>query len=644
MCGIAGYHHPEGIRAGVLAAMSSSMRHRGPDDEGYLCLDANGKAAAFSGPESVNGLGLPLLPDGLSPSRVLGLAHRRLSILDLSTLGHQPMQDEHGNAILLNGEIYNYREIREELIGLGHRFRSETDTEVVLAAWQQWNTACFSRFRGMWAMAIWDARLKEIILSRDRFAIKPLYIVTGAVFAFASEAKALLEIPGIYPHLNQEALFQSLSYGGIADLNATLFDQIRAFPPGHWMKWRLDGRPIHIEAYYNLRERVEANPLRRDEGEVWEAYSRLFTDAVRLHLRSDVPVGSCLSGGLDSSAVVAEMARLNPFGEIHTFTAAYTDPAIDESAFATRVADHFPNVRNLKTYPAASALWEEFHKLIWHQDFPIHSTSMFAQWEVMKLAGQNGMKVLLDGQGADEVLGGYDNFLGALLWQKLSRFQWLAFLREAWGLKENRLLNVPASVSRAAFHHLPETLRKQIRKQMRPGQHFLSKEFIAAHSASRIPEMFARSPEEVRYISIFRGLRNLLHYEDRNAMAFSIESRVPFLDHKLVEYTLAVPVDKLNTGGYSKYILRKSAESFLPPEVVWRKDKKGFITPQSEWQDSSLKAILEFLHGYDFPDCFDREAIFRMAGNNPGWGTPSNEFWKLLSILVWMDVFKIKPG
>lgn len=642
MCGIAGYYAPEGIQAGKLAEMSAAMRHRGPDDEGFLCLDADGNASTFSGPDSVDGLGIPRLPDALPSSMVFGLVHRRLSILDLSILGHQPMQDEAGNSILLNGEIYNYRELRETLRSLGHHFVSETDTEVVLAAWRQWNTDCFTRFRGMWAMAIWNAREKELILSRDRFAIKPLYLFReGNSFAFASEAKVLPGLPGIRPEVNSAGLFQYLAYGGLGDPDASLFQDIQEFPPGQWMAWNLRSREIRQGCYYDVDSLLQAEKLTLPREKILEEYARLFTESVQLHLRADVPVGSCLSGGLDSSAIVAEMAGMMGGKPLRTFTAAYHDPGIDESSRAAAVAGHWPSVEAFYTWPDAEGLWQDFRRLIWHQDFPIHSTSMFAQWEVMKLAGQHGMKVLLDGQGADEVLGGYDNFLGAVLLERLQHLQWGRFLKESKQLRQNRLLNVPLSVSRAAFHHLPENLRKAIRRNQRPGVHFLSEAFTRQYAGAPIPELGGKQPDEIRLLSLQRSLRGLLHYEDRNAMAFGIESRVPFMDHPLLEYSMRIPAHFLYSEGHSKYVLRRAVEHKLPAEIVWRKDKKGFITPQHQWQEAQKKQLLSFLHEIPIPGIFHREYILQMAQSKQQWGTSSNEFWKLLSILVWMDVFKV---
>lgn len=644
MCGFGGYFSVEGVRQDVLAEMSALLKHRGPDDEGYLFIDSTGKAKQFSGNDTVAELrNLPHINGTQeSTNACFGMLHRRLSILDLSHHGHQPMSDESGNYIALNGEIYNYVELKDELRAKGYSFASESDTEVVLKAYHCWGTDCFRHFRGMWALAIWDYQKQELILSRDRFAIKPLYLTSGAVFAFASEPKALLAVSGIQARLNQTALFEYLSYGGLSDTEGSLFQDINELPPGYWIRVNKTGRVQEKKSFYDLSREVSNTQVPDTFIAQLNRYSTLFSESIALHLRSDVPIGSCLSGGLDSSAVVAIMSLQQPYIPLATFTAAYKDSSLDESHFAKMVTEHLANATAAYTFPDGEGLWNEYRNLIWHQDLPVHSTSMYAQWEVMKLAGNSGVKVLLDGQGADESLGGYDNYLGAYLLQHLQHFRWSTFFREARLLKENRLLKVRNSLGRAAFHQLPAFAQHSIRKRLRLGQSFLNENFISSIPKSPAPEMFGGNLKEVQSIGIFRGLRELLRYEDRNSMAFSIESRVPFLDHKLMEYTLALPPESLTKKGYSKYILRKAVQSHLPEGIVWRKDKKGFVTPQEQWQSNSKVALMDFLENIDFPPQINRQKIIQLASTELRSGTPSNEFWKLIAILVWKDVFKVQ--
>lgn len=642
MCGIGGYYSEKGISPDVLMALSGMIRHRGPDDEGYLCIDKQGRSHPFLGKDSSTLInGLPDIREAEEDRFSWGMIHRRLSILDLSTLGHQPMGDERGNYILFNGEIYNYKELRATLEARGHSFFSHTDTEVVLKAYSEWGTDCFSRFRGMWALAILDHSTGKLLLSRDRFAIKPLYITSGKVFAFASEPKALLCIPGISAELDEGGLFDYMAYGGSEDPDKTLFRDIREFPAGCWMEV-LDGKPGPVVPYYDLEEEVRKTSVPKNLEAQGLRYRELFSDSVKIHLRADVPVGSCLSGGLDSSAIVAASASMMPDKEFRTFTAAYDDPDVDESTFADRLNHHYPNIQGSFTTPDEKTLWEDYRKLLWHQDLPIHSTSMFAQWEVMKLAGSTGMKVLMDGQGADEALGGYDNFLGAYLLRTLLQLRWVHHVKRANELKRNRYLDVDHELARAAFQYLPPGLRRAIRRNLRLGEQFLSKEFRKSMGQRPIPQLSSPSPHKLQRISLTRGLKELLRYEDRNSMAFSIESRVPFLDHKLVEYTLALPLQSLSHKGYSKYILRSATADILPSSIAWRKDKKGFITPQGQWQKDSRAKIREFLENMAIPPMFDKETILAFSRKELSVGTPSNEFWKLIAILVWKDVFKVR--
>ena len=304
MCGIAGYIDPCGISRRALQRMSEVLAHRGPDDEGFLLLNARGEGCALRGPHSAAGMEVLDHIDSSCTGfpALMGWVHRRLSIIDLSTDGHQPMQAGDRVWMMMNGEIYNYPELRAELTSRGHRFRSSSDTEVALNAYLEWGTGCFHRFRGMWAMAFFDQRSGELLLSRDRFAIKPLYLIhQDQIFAFASEIKALLEIPGIHPVADNRQLYQYLSFPGLNDPYATLFSGIRELEAGTVLTTGLRDRAVRKLSYYDLEDRSLSLASGAEGGDPLEGYASLLEQSVALHLRSDVPVGSCLSGGLTSS-------------------------------------------------------------------------------------------------------------------------------------------------------------------------------------------------------------------------------------------------------------------------------------------------------------------------------------------------------
>lgn len=643
MCGIAGYYHVSGVEPGVLRNISLTLQHRGPDDEGYLVVTDAGNAISCRSHDTAPGVvGLPFLDDLFPGHYNLGWVHRRLSIIDLSASAHQPMHDGEGSWLMLNGEIYNYLELRNILRSFGYVFQSSSDTEVVLKAYRHWGLACFSHFRGMWAMALYDGHVKQMILSRDRFSIKPLYFYHSPdTFAFASEIKALFHIPGIRPQLSQEHLYQYLAFPGLSHPENTLFQGIHEVPAASYLLFDVQLAKVSAGTYYDLEEAVQSIHIPADLHRQRDAFKESLEESVKIHLRADVPIGSCLSGGLDSSALLALASGFHPENKYLSFTASYEDARLDESDFARQVSGHFPNIEPHYAWPDGKGLWEDFKKLIWHQDLPIHSTSMYAQWEVMKTAGKQGVKVLLDGQGADEILGGYDNFLGLWLWELLRQGRFMKFKRHANALKENRLLHSSREVGRALYQELPSRQKKWIRGKTRLGERFFSDAFQHLHHNMEMPDFTGHNTRELAIHSLRRGLHELLRYEDRNSMAFTIESRVPYLDHPLVEYCLALPVESLVVDGYSKHILRHAVQEKLPHDVVWRKDKKGFVTPQAHWHKEQYAQLRDFLLSTPIPAPFDVMEIDSWASKEIKPGTLSNEYWKLISVLIWKETFAV---
>jgi len=646
MCGIAGIVSLEGVNTLELHKMSTVLQHRGPDDEGFLLLDTQNKIHYLKGNDTIAQLqNLSHIQDSkfeIQNSK-LGLLHRRLSILDLSPAGHQPMSYADGKyQLVFNGEIYNYKELRAELKTVGYPFISDSDTEVILAAYKEWGNSCVTKFTGMWALALLDVEKRELFLSRDRFGIKPLYYTSVKnKFAFASEIKALLELDFVESEANMTSVFEYVCFGATADPSSNLFRQIKPLSPGHNLVLKLGSLHTEINCYYNLEKNIEAYALPTEDN-IQKTFEALLDNSINIHLRADVPVGSTLSGGLDSSTLVAMASRKMQGNTFKTFTAAYHEKDIDESDFARKVIVSQKNIDGHFIYPNANTYWQDIDKLIWHQDLPINSTSMFAQWEVMKLARQENIKVLLDGQGADEILGGYYNFAGLYLIEKLKRGNILSFFAEKNELKNKFAPNINNALGRAAYYYLPEFAQRNIRAKKRLGMGFIKANYQNQLANIDVPARGGKTFREQSLLSTQFGLQDLLRYEDRNSMAFSIESRVPFLDHRLVEFSIALNNDWKIKNGWTKYILRKTAEPLLDKEVVWRKYKMGFLTPQKLWKLQSKKELDTFVNEVKMPMFLDKDYLLKLNNADINDSSHLSEFWKIVSFLKWAEIFKVR--
>lgn len=645
MCGIAGIIDSEGVIPTYLQNMSQILKHRGPDDEGFSIHNNQESTVFYKGNNTISELShLPHISQAQKNTNFqVGLLHRRLSILDLSSAGHQPMEYNNKElTIVFNGEIYNYKEIKSELSHKGFKFNSDSDTEVILAAYHNWGEDCVNHFVGMWAFAIYNAKNKKMFLSRDRFGIKPLYyFLNKTKFAFSSEIKALFAIEDIKPQANMNSVYEYISFGATSDPSANLFNDIHVLKPAHNLIIDTTSLNFKTYCYYNLKDKVN-NYLLPHENDIQNTFTKCLETSINLHLRADVPIGSTLSGGLDSSTLVALSANKMEGKLFKTFTAAYSEKEIDESDFAKKAISSFNNIDAHFIFPTAKSYWEDIDKLIWHQDLPINSTSMFAQWEVMKLANQQNIKVLLDGQGADEILGGYYNFAGIFLIEKLKHFQFASFSNEKNELQQKFSPNINNTIGKAGYYFLPEFLQKNIRAKKRVGMGAISSNYQSHIANLHVPARGGKSFKEQSLLSVQYGLQDLLRYEDRNSMAFSIESRVPFLDHRLVEFSIALNNDWKIKNGWTKYILRKTAEPILNKEVVWRKYKMGFLTPQKLWKSQSNMQLTQFINDSNIPDFIDKNYLQKLNNADINDSSHLSEFWKLVSFLKWAEIFKVK--
>lgn len=589
--------------------MSRSLRHRGPDDEGFLLADRQGVTwwAGDDTPEAVLRSGLKHLPMARVEAAPrancggLALGHRRLSIVDLSARGHQPMCYRDRYWLSYNGEVYNYPELRAELADRGHVFSSETDSEVILAAYAEWGPACLPRFNGMWGLAIYDVVAQSLFVARDRFGIKPVYFwPAGDRLAFASEIKAFAGLAGWRPRCNHARLLDFLIWNLSDHTPETMFAGVVQLPAGHYVQIDLAvvlaGRDdpslnsIRPVRWYSLPT-LRAGPA--------EAVAELRTtleDAVRLRLRADVTVGSCLSGGLDSSAIVCLMSGLLRREGVHpriaTFTAVSEQPEFDERVYAETVVER-AGVTSHQTMPRPERLLDEFPRIIWHQDEPFVSASIFAQWCVFEQARNSGVTVMLDGQGADEILGGYRGFFGARLAGLARRGRLLDWWQTAGKMKETSGFAMGKSAGYTLAYAFPGLVGTLGRLQRRA---YSDRDWIRArwHPAFRndpVARLGGRAAD-VRKMSMAQvtatNLPMLLRWEDRNSMAYSIEARVPFLDFRVVELCLRIADEDKLAGGISKAVLRHAMRGCVPDLVLDRRDKMGFVTAEPSWMSGKL--------------------------------------------------------
>ena len=590
MCGIAGIYERRGrVDMGRLQAMAQLMRHRGPDDQGLLLCDAaSGATLTHGGPDTpadVFTSGLPYAP-GVSRGAVrdanwsVALLHRRLAIVDLKPSGHQPMCDgEQRCWLTYNGEVYNYPELRDELAALGHVFRSTSDTEVILAAYREWGEDCLAHFNGMFGLALWDARTRTLFCARDRLGVKPFYYqFDGERFAFASEPRALVLTQESAPQPRLAAIRDLLALDWVDHEAHTFFAGLSQLPAGHCLTLGESGLAIRRWWTLDPERRVSGAPA-----DLAAQYAGLFTDSVKLRLRADVEVGTCLSGGLDSTAVITTASGLARRG-VHAFSSSYDEgPAFDERQHIRAAIDACGATSHL-TVPDGSDFWAVFDAMALSQDEPTAGPGVYSQWKVMELAHAEGLKVLLDGQGGDETLAGYFRYLPTRLRDFAATGQWGAFAR-LWGPVADRL-GTPTTFLHTFEPWLPGALVAEARSRFGQGKdRVLSRGLAAVRSEAPGWPRAGRSDlwRQLAFDTLTRQLPSLLRYEDRNSMAFSIETRLPFLDYRLVEFAFALPDTEKLDGVTTKAILRRALADRVPASVLARRDKMGFETPADLW-------------------------------------------------------------
>lgn len=601
MCGIAGiiYKDYSSVQEKTLKRMTDKMSHRGPDAEGFFTNEN------------------------------LGFGHRRLSIIDISDSANQPFFFEDKYVLVFNGVIYNYLEIREELEQNGYSFKTISDTEVLIASYDFWGETCVSKFNGMWSFAIFDSEKNRLFCSRDRFGVKPFYYYSdGDKFVFASEIKPILEIEKI-EKVNLQVLLQYLVINISDESNETFFENIFKLPGSHNLVYDLTTNEFNIYQYYDIAYREEVGKLSLEES--IHLFEKEFENSVRLRLRSDVKIGSALSGGLDSSYVVSVVSKIlntsENDGSFTAITVGSIDANNDESSLA-KITTNTLGVKHDIITPKADEFKDTFEEVIFKHEEPFGGISIYMQKFLMKEANKLGIKVFLGGQGADEVLLGYSRYTAAYL-RSHNFFNKVKFLRNV-----RNHYNISITEGIATYFYFSNFFVKKTRFKLR-GRILKSEYFnIIDFSKARILTKSYKNIFELQKNEIFWcQLPELLKWEDKNSMAYSIESRLPFLDYNLIETCLSINNNYKIREGWSKYILRKNLEKFLPDEITYNKRKIGFEPPLKYWWPRS-EEILEVIN--------NSKIIKEISKKKFNFIADRDLEWRLYNIAVWERLYNMK--
>lgn len=635
MCGICGIIGTDLDRTATLRRVSEMKRvlaHRGSDDEGvYLSSPNNRMQAAFG--------------------------HQRLSIVDLAT-GHQPMANEDGHCwIVYNGEIYNHQELRKDLESRGHVYKTHSDTETILHAYEEYGEGCVHKLRGMFAFAIWDDRKKLLFAARDRIGIKPFYYtLSDGKLAFASEIKAILVSGLVRPSVNQNALPEFFAFGQTVD-DSTLFAGVHKLMPGHWLTYSRDS--LKTQRYWNWQFE-EPSEFMTEEFYV-DRFAELIEDAVRSHLMGDVPVGLFLSGGLDSSLIGAIMAQLHP-DPIHTFTVGFESRYYSEFDYARTVASHI-GAQQHEALITAKQFVDAIPKLIWHEDEPLKGAPSVALYFISKLASEH-VKVVLTGEGSDELFAGYnDRYWATILNRRIAQIGGYFFpeaLRKhvvrktLWKLPlplafkkkiSHTILYLPSSVEGIFFDNFHSVFTREMQEELFNGR--ASPDFLSADPYANATSIFHHSNarnflHQMLYADVNMDLVELLMKQDQMSMAASVESRVPFLDHEVVEFAGTIPPQLRLKGRAGKRLVKKVAERYLPRDIVHR-PKMGFPVPFDRWlKDDSVGMVAEILldkrtiqRGYF--NCAYVENLLK--SHHSERRDFQSQIWMLLNFELWHRIF-----
>jgi len=630
-----------------LIKASSIISHRGPDDEGFLTWSPGTVPEIWAGRDTASSTLDFWKYKYLSPHQnfKVGFAHRRLSILDLSPRGHQPMMHgPTGISIVFNGEIYNFETIRQELIAKGYEFHTATDSEVLLLAWVAWGRACLDKLNGMFSFTVLDPRDGgKLYAVRDRFGVKPLYWTqTDEQIVFCSEIKQIRACGGYKLALNEHKVFQYLADGKVDTDEQTFDKNVRQIPGGSLAVVTLSGQApdVRIERWYELKP----GKFNGSDEEAIKTFATLLQDSVRLRLRADVPVGSCLSGGLDSSAIVCLVKEiLDGIGDHkgqETVTACYPDKRFDEWNFASEVIMR-TNATSHRIFPDFERLKADIDKLLWHQDDPFLSTSQFSQWCVFAGSADAGLKVMIDGQGSDEQLSGYGGNDLALYTGLLGKMKFSELKNEV-NYYKNKKGGYPIGFLLGAMQVLlPRFFTGLFPKKYRVVKP-IDAPWVKLPETIKEKKYYRSLKESLKDQVLASPLPSLLRYEDRSSMAWSIESRVPFMDYRFVEFSLSLPERLVYKNGLKKVILRKAMTGRMPDSIVNRTDKMGFVTPEEVWLKNEgtqwfRQQVMETLDRC--PEYFDREQTIRLFDEMVAGKTKFTfAIWRIVCFGKWLQM------
>ncbi len=616
MCGISGFVNKSLKKEDmglIINQMNEIILHRGPDGEGYYSNDT------------------------------LALGHRRLAIIDLDSRSNQPLKNDK-YVLVFNGEIYNYKELKKQL--KDYNYLTNSDSEVILAAYKKWGEECVSHFRGMWSFILYDIEKNILFCSRDRFGIKPFYYYENVNYiAFASEIKQFTVLPEWSAIGNKDRIQDFLVFSVLDHTEETMFKNVKQLRPGNNLIYNLETKKFNIYKYYDLEKSID-----KEFGDIniYNKFYNVMVESVREHMISDVKVGSCLSGGLDSSTIVTLMNDMlqkeNESKKIDTVSSCFNNKKYDEQEYIDEI-NNLVEANPHKIFPNTDQLMNELEDLIWHQDEPFGSTSIFAQRKVFEEARKNNLKAMLDGQGADEQLCGYGEFYFVYLTELFLNKEYDEFEKEL-----NAILAENPSLKRDDLYYLStkrpmESLEPKLKMNLNREGKFIKPTFEPYYDYYK---ELIESMKTLKSYSIHQFVHNLpelLHYEDRNSMTYSIESRVPFLDHRVVEFNISCKSNEKIRNGIRKYVLRKAMEEKLPSKIVNRKDKMGFVTPEIDWIRNNNEVFRKlFQEGCDKLKWIIKPDLALSWFDDTMISEKDFDFtiWRIVCIGKWMEIFNIK--
>jgi asparagine synthase (glutamine-hydrolysing) len=615
MCGISAIISNKFTKAYELKLINDIITHRGPDDEGFCLFSFDNKTAKiFKGNDTpkynlekaftywpVNHIN-----DNLEQTFNVGLGHRRLSILDLTAAGHNPMSyDNDRYWITYNGEVYNYIELREELKLLGYKFKTDSDTEVIIASYKHWGSDCLNRFTGMWAFVIYDSVSQVLFISRDRYGIKPLYYYTDKEnrIYFASEIKQFTQIRGWESRMNHDQALHFLIHTCTDHTDETMFRDVFQVRGGYMIECEVnklknsnDGRLPFIK-WYNPKL---SNIFKGSIKDAVSVFRKLFLESIELHMRADVKIGATLSGGLDSSAVVGSISKLkskeNPDYRQPVFSSCSIYDEVDERKWV-EIMNKSINADPHFIYPSANIALDSMEKMLWYHDIPYDNQSPYLAYNVMNVIKENGIKVILNGQGSDEYLGGYMQFIGAHLVTHLKNLQPYAIYSEMQKFRNFHGLSFSGQMNSVLAALLPNWIKslksRYIKSSFKELDVLNLKNFNYSNIRpyDLIPIKIKDHHDISELMTFYNPLPKYLRWEDRNSMAHGIECRVPFLNHKIIEFVDTLPLHFIQREGMTKWILRESMKGIMPDQIRHRKDKKGYVTPEQRWMTTEVTSL-----------------------------------------------------